>query len=617
MSFLRIFACLATLPLLLAACSSDDEASSCEGCLIGGTCYPQWVANQENPCQGCDTARSTTAWSDRDGALCDDGLFCNGSDTCGGGTCTTHAGNPCGGGLSCDEDARQCASSCDGCLIAGVCLFDGQRNPLNPCQVCDVSASATELVDDEGTSCDDGLFCNGVDKCAGSVCATHAGNPCGAMSCSEVERQCAGTCEGCLIEGVCLFDGQPNPLNPCQVCDVSKDIEDFVDDDGASCDDGLYCNGSDSCTGGACVVHEGELCGAGEVCWEEFGGRCCSQEIVRGCDLAGRVVDADSCGHVSSTVMDCEANGSTCVEDRCLCDPVAGTGCPAGMKCTSTGARTECVADGTLGPGDPCTADATGADDCAAGLYCYPRVGTGTCLSLCSTYPDPADCAPDHFCTSDLMSAFPDQIFTGPGFDMPIDVGVCKPGCDPVFQDCSNPAQACYLKVPGPDSECADVPSSSEGVTQDQPCNDLGSGDCYVGGCDKGYGAVLPGGTCAFFCTPIDNWKSNLQGLSGDPAGTTCAASFQGARPDGPGPAYECRFIQTYYTDGDVFPRTVGMCVNPASPEGGGSCADFDLQQLVLDVQSGEANSSDYCTLHPNNCLLSCVSQETFDAQFP
>jgi len=46
-----------------------------------------------------------------DGTACDDALFCNGTETCLGGTCV-HAGNPCGGGgqcsLLCDEESRSC-----------------------------------------------------------------------------------------------------------------------------------------------------------------------------------------------------------------------------------------------------------------------------------------------------------------------------------------------------------------------------------------------------------------------------------------------------------------------------------------------------------------------------
>ena len=53
-----------------------------------------------------------------DGASCDDGVFCNGADTCDGGACSVHAGDPCPGtdgdgdcSESCNEGARNCTAN--------------------------------------------------------------------------------------------------------------------------------------------------------------------------------------------------------------------------------------------------------------------------------------------------------------------------------------------------------------------------------------------------------------------------------------------------------------------------------------------------------------------------
>jgi hypothetical protein len=43
-------------------------------------------------------------------ADCDDGLFCNGVDTCSGGSCG-HAGDPCSAGEICNETADSCDTS--------------------------------------------------------------------------------------------------------------------------------------------------------------------------------------------------------------------------------------------------------------------------------------------------------------------------------------------------------------------------------------------------------------------------------------------------------------------------------------------------------------------------
>ncbi|NLH49607.1 MAG: hypothetical protein GX444_13550 [Myxococcales bacterium] len=48
-----------------------------------------------------------------DGDACDDGFFCNGGDTCQADECAVHAGSPCEGDQTCDEDADQCLGGDD------------------------------------------------------------------------------------------------------------------------------------------------------------------------------------------------------------------------------------------------------------------------------------------------------------------------------------------------------------------------------------------------------------------------------------------------------------------------------------------------------------------------
>jgi cysteine-rich repeat protein len=87
-------------------------------------------------CARCTGAPSTCV-IEPDGMPCDDGRFCNGSDTCRNGRCTLHSGDPCAGGecSGCQEDTDRCVDPpgtrctddrnrctddvCDG---AGVCL---------------------------------------------------------------------------------------------------------------------------------------------------------------------------------------------------------------------------------------------------------------------------------------------------------------------------------------------------------------------------------------------------------------------------------------------------------------------------------------------------------------
>jgi hypothetical protein len=75
-------------------------------------------------------------------APCNDGLFCNGGDTCGGGTCSVHSGDPCDGPDGDGSCAESCNESADNCTAA----------------------------DPDGSACNDGDFCTVSDECSGGTC---------------------------------------------------------------------------------------------------------------------------------------------------------------------------------------------------------------------------------------------------------------------------------------------------------------------------------------------------------------------------------------------------------------------------------------------------------------
>jgi cysteine-rich repeat protein len=120
-------------------------------------------------------------------ASCDDGVFCNGTDTCGNGTCK-HSGDPCAAGAECNNI---CNEATDSCLSPSgtACSSDG-----NVCtdDVCDGMGMCTHP--NNTAPCDDAIFCNGVDVCAGGSC-THPGDPCvGGGECGNVCNEGAGNC---------------------------------------------------------------------------------------------------------------------------------------------------------------------------------------------------------------------------------------------------------------------------------------------------------------------------------------------------------------------------------------------------------------------------------------
>ena len=233
-----------------AAGASASAGTSCEDgaycttgdvCNASGTCLP----GAGNPCTGiecvsgcneandsCDFAVGAPCTADANGctddvcnaqgacthphnaAPCQDGLFCNGADTCSAGTCSAHAGDPCASGGQCADTCNEAADSCN-------------------------------LADD--TPCDDGLFCTVVDACAAGACVG-SGDPCfGGAECSAACNEAADDCFD--ANGVsCTDDG-----NPC--------TDDFCDGDGgcvhvanaAPCDDGLSCTSNDTCGDGVCA----------------------------------------------------------------------------------------------------------------------------------------------------------------------------------------------------------------------------------------------------------------------------------------------------------------------------------------------------------------------------
>ncbi len=192
------------------------------------------------------------------------------------------------------------------CVTAGTatcaasCAFNTQCSDGNPCtdDVCS-SGSCTNTAN--SASCDDGVFCNGVDTCGSGSCSVHAGDPCpgpdGDGDCSETCNEGADACtsndpdssvcdDGTFCNGAdtCISGGcDTHAGDPCPGPDGDIDCmescrepqEDCVGNDpnGAVCDDGDVCTGEDDCTGGTCggdaisgCCGTSQDCACGEVC---------------------------------------------------------------------------------------------------------------------------------------------------------------------------------------------------------------------------------------------------------------------------------------------------------------------------------------------------------------
>ncbi|MCC7535768.1 MAG: hypothetical protein IT379_06125, partial [Deltaproteobacteria bacterium] len=138
-------------------------------------CVTSGMVNPTNPCQECNPAMSTTAWSNRSGS-CEDGDYCTVGETCSGGTCGGSTTRDCDDSIACTTDTcNETANRCDNpiangqCLIGGTCYANNDPNPAEQCQECRTSMSQSSWSNRSG-SCDDGMACTTGDMCMSGMC---------------------------------------------------------------------------------------------------------------------------------------------------------------------------------------------------------------------------------------------------------------------------------------------------------------------------------------------------------------------------------------------------------------------------------------------------------------
>lgn len=218
------------------------------------------------------------------------------------------------------------------------------------------------------------------------------------------------------------------------------------------------------------------------------------------------------------------------------CNHVAQTGCQQQEKCSApfVGCGGTCVPEGQVPLGGTCAANADGSDDCIGGHLCVD----GQCQRMCTRAPDS--------CSGDGQTCMAVEGLTDLYY-----VGVCRPPCDALAQDCvawdsDVHGLGCYVSLETGETGC--VPAS--GADGEVPA---GQGDAceYHFRCAVGYGCNLPdapvnptGNTCAFFCDV---------GATGGPA---CA--------DGPGASFTCVPINGFYDDTPNVHPSIGMCIDCA-----------------------------------------------------
>ncbi|RLB57933.1 MAG: hypothetical protein DRI34_06400 [Deltaproteobacteria bacterium] len=155
----------------------------------------------------------------------------------------------------------------------------------------------------DGTSCDDGQACTEDDSCHAGVCFGTPKSCDDGLDCTGDSCQVDGSCSNqllagnCLIDGVCYLNGERSPDSFCRRCDTSNSTSSWtLEAEGTSCDDGLWCTGTDSCDAAGECQHANPPCAQACLgnCSEQTH-ECLPDDAGTACDDGFLCSDDDAC----------------------------------------------------------------------------------------------------------------------------------------------------------------------------------------------------------------------------------------------------------------------------------------------------------------------------------
>ncbi len=483
-------------------CNDGDPCTQIGACDGQGTCVTAPVDCDDGVACTEDTCLGGTCQHTPLDDLCDNSLFCDGLETCDA-LLGCQAGTPpdCNDAVDCttdlcDEALDTCTNQandafCDnGLFCDGVETCNAQIGcVLGTPPVCgDEIACTVDTCDEQNdvcvstpddSLCDNGLFCDGLETCdAVAGCLPGQGqqcddnNACTTDSCSDVSGECIFTenfevgvecCNPLTGESVLIDDD-----NACtnDVCDAATGMVGHPPrDPGLSCDDGDPCTTNDMCDGQGQCAGQAVSCDDGVSCTEDS------------CDgQTGACLNLPDHGFCS--------NGLYCDGDE-ICDSLLG--CVAGSAPDCADAI-DCTVDACDENTDTCT-HTPNPTVCSNGLYCDgeelcdPQLG-------CLDGPDP-DCNDAVECTADACDEAADTCTHTP------DHATCANGlfCDGV--EVCDPTIGC---TDGPDPDCDDGVACTIDFCEEAgsrclhvPINGLCGNDVYCDGtevCDPQLGCV-------------------------------------------------------------------------------------------------------------------------------
>jgi len=221
------------------------------------SCDPAMCPGADDDCsfRACDVDRSCRMQHAESGAACDDagGRVCNGEGQCVG----------CVSAADCRDDALPAC-------VAHRCVVEHCANGSEDDDETDVDCGGVDCAGcDNGQACTDPADClSGA--CVNAICAACSGkidcpdgNYCASGVCvrqKPLGANCADAMEcssDSCVDGVCC----ESSCAACHACNIGGSLGTCVAlPNGSGCDDGIFCNGTDSCNAGSCTDHSGYPC---------------------------------------------------------------------------------------------------------------------------------------------------------------------------------------------------------------------------------------------------------------------------------------------------------------------------------------------------------------------
>jgi hypothetical protein len=547
-----------------AVCADVLYCNGVEICVVGVGCQPGSPVdcNDNRSCTSdtCNEARDACVHTGND-AICDDGIACNGLETCSpdGAPVTGCLAQPpvqCSDadGFACTaESCHEPSGSCTATPNSALCNVAENCSPTLGC----VAAAACSM----DSECDDGNACNGAETCNGTYCVygmpmnCDDGVSCTNDSCDDQTGACLNTpndsiCnDGFACNGVETCDNLLGCINPPDVnCDdnIACTLDQCNEPLGTCvrvphdflCDDSQFCNGVEVCGATGCEPGAPPTCNDGITCTFDY------------CDPM-----TDSCQPVP--------NDSLCACGE-TCNPQAG-GC--GNFCTVTTCHGKVYACGDCIDNDgDCKIDSQ--DSQCLG----PCDNTEDSFNGGITAPNKSPCAVDCYFDQDLDSGN-DQCYWSHKCD-PLEV---PPNYPPDGMACSyNPGAS----IPGSSISCAQA-----STTQSQDCID----SCRP---------ITPNGCDCFGCCALPGVNYTVWLGSEDPVGVgSCNANTI----NDPTKCKPCTQVQACINTCDTCELCIGQtqlppgCAEQSCPAGVQKCG----QEGQTPCPSGSSCITGCCSPNP------------------